>query len=471
MSAKIVPVLLAGGAGSRLWPLSRQAFPKQFHALAGARTLLQETALRVADPTRFERLIVVANAEHRFIVAEQLRSAARDALIVLEPVARNTAAAVAVAAFLARRSDPDALMLVLPADHALPDGEAFLRSVEAGLPAAQEGRLVLFGVPPTDPATGYGYIQAGEPMAGPARRVEAFVEKPGRKTAEACLRDPDCFWNSGIFLLRAGSALEALARHAPGVTAAVERALEGQVPDPDFQRLDTTAYAAAPAISFDCAVLEHTSCAAMVAAEFAWGDIGSWTALWDLAEPDRDGNVVVGDVVTERTSRSYIRSEGPLVATVGVDDLVVVAMPDAVLVARKGADQEVRKLVARLQCADHRAATEARRVHRPWGWYETLHLAGRCQVKHLVVHPGACLSLQKHFHRAEHWVVAGGTAEVHVDGAQRLVPENGYVHVPLGAQHRLANPGRVPLSLVEVQLGAYLGEDDIVRFEDVYARA
>lgn len=470
MSAKIVPVILSGGAGVRLWPLSRESFPKQFHPLSGSRTLLQETALRVADRGRFERLVVVANGEHRFVVAEQLRSVADAPTIILEPTARNTAAAVATAAYFAHLADPDALILIMPADHAVPDTEAFLTALDAGMDAAQDGSLVLFGISPTGPATDYGYIRANGMVRGAARQVEAFVEKPEASVAATYVEDPDCYWNSGIFLLPAAIVLEEFERYAPSICAAARTSVDAGRRDADFLRLDENAFAASPTTSFDVAVLEHTRRAVVVPATFDWADIGSWGAMWDVADHDNFDNVELGDVVSEETSRSYLRSEGPMIATVGVDDLVVVATPDVVLVARRGSEQGVKRVVERLRRSNHRAATQARRVYRPWGSYESIYEGERCQVKCLTVRPGGCLSLQSHFHRSEHWVVVNGTAEVQVNGACSLVTENGYVYVPLGIQHRLKNPGKVPLNLIEVQSGAYLGEDDIIRLEDDYAR-
>ena len=434
--------------------------------------MLQETALRVADMARFQPLMVIANAEHRFIVAEQLREIGASApRIILEPVARNTAAAVATAALLAHQDDVDALMLVMPADHVIPDTKGLLGALGAGLAAARAGQLVLFGIRPTGPVTGYGYVRSGRLVAGAARRVDAFIEKPDLATAEGYLENPHYYWNSGIFLLPAATVLEELEQHAPEVLTAARAAVAASAEDLDFRRLDATAFAACPAISFDRAVLEHTGRAAVVPADFAWSDVGAWGALWEIADRDASQNVQIGDVVAEKTTRSYLRSEGPLIATVGVDDLIVIATSDAVLVAHRGADQEVKSIVERLKISNHSAGLEAHRVHRPWGWYEALHVGERFQVKRLTVSPGARLSLQKHFHRAEHWVVVNGTAEVQLDGVQHLISENESFYVPLGAQHRLANPGRVPLNLIEVQSGAYLGEDDIVRFEDAYARA
>jgi mannose-1-phosphate guanylyltransferase/mannose-1-phosphate guanylyltransferase/mannose-6-phosphate isomerase len=468
----IFPVILSGGSGSRLWPLSRESFPKQLLPLTGPRTLLQETALRVADPRLFHPVMVVANAEHRFVIAEQLREAgARTPTIVLEPMAKNTAPAVAAAALIASEADPEALILVMPADHAVPDVAGFVAAVRAGAPAARDGALVLFGVAPDSPATGYGYIRAGAALTGEVRRVEAFVEKPDQVTAEGYLADGRYAWNSGIFLLPAQGVIAELEAHAPAVLAAAREALAKAKKDMDFLRLDAEAFAQSPSISIDYAVMEKTARAAVAPASFAWSDVGAWSALWTLAPRDDAGNVQIGDTLAEDVRGSYLRSEGPLIAAVGVADLIIVATPDAVLVANKHKDQDVKTLVERLRASNHATAAQTRRVYRPWGWYEGVDAGERFQVKRIQVGPGQKLSLQKHFHRAEHWVVVNGTAEVQVDGEQKLLGENESVYIPLGATHRLGNPGKVPLNLIEVQSGAYLGEDDIVRFEDVYARA
>ena len=469
---KIFPVILSGGSGSRLWPLSRESYPKQLLPLAGAATMLQETAARVADPARFHPVTVVANAEHRFVIAQQLREIGEtQATIVLEPMARNTAPAVAAAALLALRQDPAALILVMPADHAVPDKKGFLEAVEAGAAAAGDGSLVLFGIQPDSPATGYGYIRAGEAVKGAARRVDAFVEKPDLATAESYLADGRYSWNSGIFLLPAAAVIEELEKHEPKVVKAVQASLEAAKTDMDFLRLDPDAFAASPSISIDYAVMERTSRAAVVPSTFAWSDVGAWSALWRLASRDGGENVQIGDTVAEDTRGSYLRSEGPLIATVGVEDLIVVATPDAVLVANRHRDQDVKRLVERLRETNHVSATQTRRVYRPWGWYEGVTEGERFQVKQITVYPGQKLSLQKHFHRAEHWVVVNGTAEVQLDDETRLLGENESIYIPLGAKHRLINPGKVPLNLIEVQSGPYLGEDDIVRFEDAYARS
>jgi mannose-1-phosphate guanylyltransferase/mannose-6-phosphate isomerase len=472
MSAKIFPVILSGGSGSRLWPLSRESFPKQLLPLAGPRTMLQETALRVADPALFHPVTVIANTEHRFVIAEQLRDIGQgQPTIVLEPVARNTAPAVAAAALIASRTDPAALILVMPADHAVPDPQGFLDAIKAGTAAAQNGALVLFGIEPDSPATGYGYIRAGAVLEGAAHRVDAFVEKPDQQTAEGYLADGRYSWNSGIFLLPAQAVIAELEAHEPEVLAAVRQALDVAKHDMDFLRLDAEAFAKSPSISIDYAVMERTSRAAVVPSSFAWSDVGAWSALWKLAERDGFDNVQIGDTLAEDTRGSYLRSEGPLIATVGVDDLIVVATTDAVLVAHRHKDQDVKKVVERLRALNHITAAQNRRVYRPWGWYEGVSEGERFQVKRILVNPGHKLSLQKHFHRAEHWVVVNGTAEVHLDGETRLLAENESVYIPLGSTHRLTNPGKVPLNLIEVQSGPYLGEDDIVRFEDIYARS
>ena len=469
---KIFPVILSGGSGSRLWPLSRESYPKQLLPLASEATMLQETAARVADPALFHPVTVVANAEHRFVIAQQLNDIGhKGATIVLEPLARNTAPAVAAAALIAQRQDTNALILVMPADHAVPDKKGFLEAVNAGAAAAREGSLVLFGIQPDSPATGYGYILAGDAVKGLARRVEAFVEKPDLATAESYLADGRYSWNSGIFLLSAASVIEELEKHEPKVVAAVRASLDAAKKDMDFLRLDPDAFAESPSISIDYAVMERTDRAAVVPSTFAWSDVGAWSALWELADRDAGDNVQIGDTVAEDTRGSYLRSEGPLIATVGVEDLIVVATPDAVLVASRHKDQAVKRLVERLRETNHVSATQTRRVYRPWGWYEGVTEGERFQVKQITVYPGQKLSLQKHYHRAEHWVVVNGTAEVQVDAETRLLGENESVYIPLGSKHRLINPGKVPLNLIEVQSGPYLGEDDIVRFEDAYARS
>jgi mannose-1-phosphate guanylyltransferase/mannose-6-phosphate isomerase len=469
----IVPVLLSGGTGSRLWPLSREAYPKQLLSLLGEKTLLQQTAMRTSDNTRFASPMVVANAEHRFAIGEQLREAGiHDARIILEPVGRNTAPAVAVAALIAMEHDPDAIILATPVDHWIGNCDAFLQAVELGLQAAQSGKLVLFGMRPTHPATGFGYIRAGEELSkdSPIHAVSGFTEKPNTATAEQYLASGNYFWNSGIFLLPARQLIEELRAHAPDVLDAARQSLADATNDLDFLRLDEGAFSRAPSISIDYAVMEHTKQGAVIAADFEWNDIGSWSALWSVAVKNPSENVEIGDVVAEDSTGCYLRGEGPLVAALGVENLVITATPDVVLVTTRGRDQDVGKLVQRLKANGHRSATQTQNVHRPWGYYQSIHAGDRFQVKRITVNPGAKLSLQKHYHRAEHWVVVNGTAIVTRDDEEILLRENESVFVPLGCMHRLENPGKVPLNLIEVQSGAYLGEDDIVRVQDIYAR-
>jgi mannose-1-phosphate guanylyltransferase/mannose-6-phosphate isomerase len=471
---RIIPVILSGGTGSRLWPLSRETCPKQLLSLLDEKTLLQQTALRVADPSLFADPMVIANAEHRFAVGEQLRGVGiSDPTIVLEPFGRNTAPAVAVAALLASEADPDAVILVMPADHWVPDRAAFRSAISAGLKAAQRGRFVLFGLQPTAPETRFGYIHRGRGLADApdVYDVAGFVEKPDQVAVEHLLSDNEHLWNSGIFLLPARPFIDELQMRAPDILAACRESLAAATRDLDFLRLDESALAACPSISIDYAIMEKTDRAVVVTTPFDWSDVGSWSALWQMGDKDRSGNVVVGDVVLEDASRCYVRGEGPLVAALGVDDLIITATPDVVLVTARNRDQDVGKLVERLKNNGHRSATQTLNVHRPWGYYQSIHAGDRFQVKRITVNPGAKLSLQKHFHRAEHWVVVNGTAIVTRDDEEILLRENESVFVPLGCMHRLENPGKVPLNLIEVQSGGYLGEDDIVRMQDIYHRA
>jgi mannose-1-phosphate guanylyltransferase/mannose-1-phosphate guanylyltransferase/mannose-6-phosphate isomerase len=471
-SGRIVPVLLSGGAGTRLWPLSREACPKQLLSLLGEKTLLQQAALRVKDPTLFDDPMVVANVEHRFAIADQLRSVGVvDPVMILEPVGRNTAAAITVAALVASENNPDAIILVTPVDHWIKDAAAFQAAVETGLSAAEGGKLTLFGIKPTLPATGFGYIRIGKPLGNAGvNQVAGFVEKPSEELAQTLLHAGDHVWNSGIFLLPVRVLLGEMQKLAPDVLDACNAALARGTRDLDFLRLDETAFGSGPSVSIDYAIMEKTDHAAVVPADFGWSDVGSWSALWEVGDKDADGNVVFGDVVMEDASGCYVRGEGPLVAALGIRDLVVTATPDVVLVATKERDQDVGKLVRRLKTNGHRAATQAQRVDRPWGYYQSIHAGERFQVKRITVNPGAKLSLQKHYHRAEHWIVVNGTAVVTRDDEQILLRENESIFVPLGCMHRLENPGKVPLNLIEVQSGPYLGEDDIVRTEDIYHR-
>jgi len=470
--SKIVPVILSGGSGSRLWPLSRKALPKQLLALTCERTMIQETAARATGDS-FAAPLVVSNQEHRFLIAEQLRAAdIAHAGIILEPVGRNTAPAAAIAALRAMEDDPDALILLMPSDHVVGDRAAFHAAVDIATKAAEAGALVTFGIQPAAPETGYGYIKAAAPMADApgALAIERFVEKPDAATAQTYVASGDYFWNSGLFLFRAQVFLDELARLQPRMLEACRDSLAHAHRDMDFIRLGEPAFVACPSDSIDYAVMEHAQKAAVVPVDMGWNDVGSWQSLWDIAQRDGGGNAITGDVVTEKARNSYIRSEGPLVAAVGVEDLIVVATKDAVLVSHKGASQDVKKIVEQLDQAGRDSHVHHAVVHRPWGTYESIDAGANFQVKHIMVKPGAKLSLQMHHHRAEHWIVVDGTALVTCDERQFMLKANESTYIPLGAKHRLENPGKVPLQLIEVQSGAYLGEDDIVRFEDTYGR-
>jgi len=469
----LIPIILSGGSGTRLWPVSRKNLPKQFLSLAGKDTLFQQTIARTRTLPEVAAPIVVASEDHRFLAAEQLKQAGVEgATIVLEPVARNTAPAIALGALEALQRDPDALLLVLPADHLITDTAAFAAAVERALPAAREGWLVTFGIRPDRAETGFGYIRRGAALDADAFRVERFVEKPDLATAEGYLADGGFDWNSGMFLFRAARYLEELGSHQPAMLAAVRAAHAKAAADLDFVRVDKAAFAAVPEDSIDYAVMEKTARAAVVPVACGWSDIGSWSALWLAGAHDADGNLREGDTLVVDTRNSLLRSHGRhLVATVGVEDLVVVSTPDATLVARRDAAQDVKRIVAQLKAAGRSEHEFHRVVHRPWGSYDSLEAGERFQVKRIVVKPGASLSLQKHHHRAEHWIVVSGTAEVTCDDKVFLLSENQSTYIPLGSKHRLKNPGKLPLELIEVQSGSYLGEDDIVRFDDVYGRA
>ncbi|MCC7425637.1 MAG: mannose-1-phosphate guanylyltransferase/mannose-6-phosphate isomerase [Alphaproteobacteria bacterium] len=471
---RIVPVVLSGGSGTRLWPLSRESYPKQFLPLLGPHSLLQETLLRVADRARFAAPIVVCNNDHRFLAAEQLRALGlADARIVLEPMGRNTAAAVAAAALLLARHDRSAVMWIMPADHHVADLPALHAALAAAANAAVAGLLATFGIRPARPETGYGYIELGDalPSIPGAHGVARFIEKPDAERACAFLAGGRHLWNSGMFLFQVGALLDEMTNHAPEVVAAVEKALDGAETDLDFLRLGASGFAQAPSISIDYAVMERTARAAVVPCDIGWSDVGSWATLWEVGAKDKDGNVTDGNVLLSGSRDCYVRSTDRIVTTVvGAQDLVVVTTDDAVMVAPRERAQDVRQIVEMLRTSKRPEAVLHRRVYRPWGFYESLHDGNRYQVKRITVNPGAKLSLQKHFHRAEHWVVVNGTATVERDGETILLRENESVYLPLGCVHRLENPGRIPLNLIEVQSGAYLGEDDIVRFEDSYGR-
>ncbi len=464
--SSLIPVILAGGTGSRLWPLSRELFPKQFHALFSEHSLLQETLLR-ARAVSAEAPIVVCNEEHRFLVAEQCRAIGIDwRRIILEPEGRNTAPAIGLAALAAPEA---ATLLVLPSDHLIQDEKGFAAAVERAGSAAAEGGLVTFGIAPTQPETGYGYIRA--PGEGDnARPVEAFVEKPDEATASTYLESGDYFWNSGMFVLGAGAYLDELDRHAPAMSEPLRAAFAEGAEDLDFFRPGKR-FLDCPSDSIDYAVMEKTARAWMVPAGFDWSDVGSWSAILDASEQDANGNHASGDVVAVDTKGSFVQANHRLVGTLGIRNLIVVETADAVLVADRDQVQEVKQLVDRLKSSQREEYVSHREVFRPWGSYESVEKGDRYQVKRIRVNPGERLSLQMHHHRAEHWIVVRGTAEVTRGEEISMLAENESTYIPLGVTHRLANPGRMPLELIEVQVGAYLGEDDIVRFEDVYGRS
>lgn len=468
----LIPVLLSGGVGSRLWPVSRELYPKQFLPLTGQSSLLVQTLQRAEALDTVSAPIVVCNDEHRFLVAEQLRqSGVEAAAILLEPEGKNTAPAVAVAALRALAIDADATLLVLPADHVIQDPDAFAAAVARGLPAAAEGYLVTFGIVPTAPETGYGYIQAGAMWRDGIHELTRFVEKPDLDTAKKYVQSGEYVWNSGMFLLRADAYLAELEAHAPVMLAAARKALEAAHSDLDFTRLDKAAFAMCPSDSIDYAVMEHTRKGMVIPLVCGWSDVGSWSSLWEVENKDEEGNVLSGDVLVHEVNTSYIRSESRLVAAIGIDDIVVVETSDAVLIAHKNRVQDVKHIVAALKKSKRGEATLHKRVYRPWGSYESLVSAHRFQVKRIIVNPGQQLSLQMHHHRAEHWIVVSGTAQVTCGEKEFLLGEDESTYIPLGNRHRLANPGVIPLEIIEVQTGSYLGEDDIVRFQDVYGRS
>jgi mannose-1-phosphate guanylyltransferase / mannose-6-phosphate isomerase len=472
-TGRIVPVILSGGSGTRLWPVSRESFPKQLWPLVSAHSLIQDTALRALGPD-FTPPLIVCNEAHRFLIAEQMQNAGvAGARIVLEPVGRNSAPAIAAAALLVAEEDPAAVLWMMAADAAIGDPVALKRALAAALPAARAGWIVTFGMQPSSAETGYGWIEPRAPLAeAPAvQSVARFIEKPEADTAARLFASGRYFWNSGMFVFTAGVLLDELAVHAPAVLGEVRRAVEARREDPDFIRLGAEAFRACPSISLDFALAERTQRAAVVPADLGWSDVGSWSALWEIGKKDQSGNVAVGDVVMEAATGCYVRSEDRLTAVVGLKDAVVVVTDDAVLAMHRDRAQDVKAVVDRLKSAGRPEAVGHRRAHRPWGFYESLILGERFQVKRIVVRPGGVLSLQKHFHRAEHWVVVAGSALVTVGDENRLLGENESIYIPLGAVHRMENPGRIPLTLIEVQSGSYLGEDDIVRLEDSYGRA
>ena len=464
----ITPVVLSGGSGTRLWPLSRELYPKQLLPLVGQYTLLQDTLRRLGDQPSAAP-VVVCNDAHRFLVAEQLRQiGVQPQAIVLEPAGRNTAPAIALAAL---KLQPDALMLVLPADHVIRDVAAFRAAIGVALPAARSGKLVTFGIVPTAPETGYGYIECGAQTADEGVcAIRRFVEKPSSARAAEFLAAGGYFWNSGMFLFRADRYLQELARHAPYIAAAARAAVAGARPDLEFLRIDAEAFKACRSDSIDYAVMEKTADAVVVPLAAGWSDVGSWASLHEAQACDERGNVLRGDVLLEDSSGCLLFAESRLLSVVGLKDLVVVETKDAVLVAPRDRAQDVKQLVTRIRDAGRSEHSLHREVHRPWGSYDSIDHGARYQVKRLTIKPGAQLSLQLHHHRAEHWIVVSGTAQITRGDETFLLEENQSTYIPLGVKHRIANPGKVPVHIIEVQSGSYLGEDDIVRFEDRYGR-
>ena len=465
----ITPVILCGGSGTRLWPLSRKSFPKQFVALIGGKSLLQLTLERVAQlgSHAAANVVCVAAEEHRFFVAEAMQAAKVSGLAILEPTARNTAAAMALAALAAQ---PGQLLLFCPADHHIPDAGAFAAMVQQGQAAASQGALITFGVMPSFPSTAYGYIQQGDARLDGSHTVARFIEKPAADQAQALILQGDVLWNAGIFLCKAQSLLNALQQHAPDILASCQQAMAGAVQDQAFMRPQPQAFNACRAESIDYAIMEHHTNVAVVPFSGAWSDVGSWNAVADLSAPDKHGNRVEGQGMVIEASQTYIHAPHRPVVALGTHDLIIIDTPDALLVAARSHAEQVKTVVTELETRQSPQAALHRKVARPWGWYDSIDAGERFQVKRIAVKPGASLSLQKHHHRAEHWIVVKGTAEVTRGSETFLLTENQSTYIPIGEVHRLHNPGKTDLEMIEVQSGSYLGEDDIVRLDDVYGR-
>ncbi|MCP8463282.1 mannose-1-phosphate guanylyltransferase/mannose-6-phosphate isomerase [Pseudomonas sp. ZM23] len=468
----MIPVILSGGSGSRLWPLSRKQYPKQFLALTGEHTLFQQTLERLVFDG-MEAPVVVSNLEHRFIVQEQLEALSlKTQSILLEPFGRNTAPAVAIAAMKLIAEGRDELLLILPADHVIEDQRAFQRALALATNAAERGEMVLFGVPADRPETGYGYIKSGDERGLPEGviRVERFVEKPDEARARQFVEDGGYFWNSGMFLFRASRYLEELKKHDTDIYDTCLLALERSQRDGELVSIDPATFECCPDNSIDYAVMEKTRRACVVPLAAGWNDVGSWSSIWEVHDKDADGNVTVGDVVVHDSHNCLVHGNGKLVSVVGLEDIVVVETKDAMMIAHKDRVQDVKKVVNQLDAAGRSETQNHCQVYRPWGSYDSVDMGGRFQVKHITVKPGARLSLQMHHHRAEHWIVVSGTAQVTCDDKTFLLTENQSTYIPIASVHRLANPGKIPLEIIEVQSGSYLGEDDIERLEDVYGR-
>ncbi|MDD1750457.1 MAG: mannose-1-phosphate guanylyltransferase/mannose-6-phosphate isomerase [Methanothrix sp.] len=474
---KILPVILSGGSGTRLWPLSRELYPKQLLPLVDDKTMIQNTVMRLDGIADLGPPLIVCNESHRFMVAEQLRLInTKPSAVVLEPVGRNTAPAVAIAALQAMKGGADPILLVLPADHVIKDTAVFHNTVEEGARLANSGSLITFGIVPDKPETGYGYIKKGKRLASSQAgrlkswHVDRFEEKPDLTKAKKFISSGEYLWNSGMFMFRASRYLDELRRFAPDILSACRKTIKGAVRDLDFTRLDAEAFAGCRSDSIDYAVMEKTESAVVIPLDAGWNDIGSWSSLWEVLEKDEDGNAVAGDVITKDVSNSFIYAGSRLVAAIGVKDHIIIETADAVLVVDKDEAQKVKNIVADLKSQKRGEALLHRRVNRPWGAYESIDSSDRFQVKRITVNPGACLSLQRHHHRAEHWIVVKGTARITKGSEVITIAENESTYIPLGTKHRLENPGKIPLELIEVQSGSYLGEDDIERFDDRYGR-